>query len=1126
MTFSLIKHTDLDELARSFANLYMQRPEDMQPLDSDYLIVQTPGMKKWLSLETARLCGSFARVEVLTPVQFVMKLGVLLLNFREKRTIFEKDILPWAIYRILQADFAAGVEEVEPLLRYCSQDDQPTELRCYSLADSMADLFDQYMLSRPDWPALWERNRRIRFASARGTHGQEADPHRPEEIWQAHTWRRLLEIGGDNPSRADYFDRLEKAVDGGKAARHLPRRIFLFGMSLLPPRFLRIFAKLGKLCRVTLFLQVPSIYYTGDLQSDKTLDRIAAHHPGTDVELLKSIGGNRLLANLGRTGREFMDLIIAQNPREEDDNDRFWAEAEADDVQGTLLGELQRNVRLCSNPRSLPEETVENQWSIRVARCTGELREVEVLHDLLLESLRDLDGLTPSDILVVTPDIERYGPLIDLVFGGGKERCGVKIPYSIADRSLLTEDRTARLAADLLAAVAERFSLVHILPLFEECCHVMGEPLDEIRRELLHTHCVDAGIRWGFNEDFKRRMGIRGGGILTWEAGLDRLFAGFAVDGEAPIDGDLFPARTFVGQEAEVLGRLSLFVETLGRLAALTGESRTCMEWVNEVRPLFSRLLSSEGQEDDEAPPDPFYKAFETIVQRLEVAGLQDMPLSFALFSRVLAGELAAPAADGKFLTGALTVAGMVPMRSLPFRVIALLGMNRGKFPRHTVRPEYDLMRHERRPGDRDTLASDQYLFLEIVLAARDRLIVTTSGLTDKGEPAPASSVVEELVHELDREFTVNGTPAGKAVTMNYPLQPGSPRYRSTAEQDSRLTTFNHRWFIPPPGKTVPMNLFHWRSLAMEREPEMSVVDGEEILRGLSDPAGWFLRNACGIFREREEAGLPETEMFALDNLSAWQVRDTLLQELCNEAGLVPLEEAHAVGRLKAEGMIPPGHPGDFALDAEKKTIQKRVERLRVVFPNPRFQFKKYHFTRNGKEFRHTAFVASDVGKAALIDAGRVKAKRRLRHWITHLFENLSGPVETTLVCLDTTITLPPIEEPQAEDILVDLALLTREAAGRFLPLFPEAAWAYCSALGTKDKDGNPTSDPVAQAWKQMEEPLGNKYNQTYGEDPWIKKAFGEADSFAAAGIEDEFCELSVRLFGRLVELHGGRQVY
>jgi exodeoxyribonuclease V gamma subunit len=1149
MPILLHRHLQLDTLAAAFAGVLGRRPAGMHPLAPEYLVVQTPGMRKWLALETARQSGSFARVECLTPVQFIMKLGFLVLRQREERSVFEKDVLPWALYRIIGEDVAAGLGELRPLADWLAAGGgaEDPAMRRFSLAATLADLFDQYMLSRGDLLAAWEGGGWLdprypdRPAPARPAAGQSF----PEEVWQAHLWRRLMALGGDGSSRADFFDRLKEGLGQVRTddADWLPERVFLFGMTLLPTRFLDIFNQLAKRIEVHLFLQVPSVHYYGDLVSDATLRRLERRN--VDTGRLGLDGGNRLLANLGSTGREFMDQILETCHQEMDGSLDPFELGEWADVDGTpasLLAGIQADVRLCRPGRKEPQALDEAAWSLRVARCPGRLREVEVLKDLLLECFGADSALAPAEVLVVSTDPAAYGPLVELVFRSGPEER--RLPYTLADCPGLQENRPLRLAADLLAAVGGRFSPAEIVPLFEEACELSGAPLEVLERQALAGWCRDSGIRWGRDGRSKAAFRLPEDDALTWAAGLDRLFAGYAVAGPERLDDGLWPAGGSSPGTALLLGRLAAFVHELGLLAEAAAIPRPLAGWMAIVRPALNRLLGA-AQDDDRADQSRLAglnACLQAMADRLELAGMAEAPLDWELFAGQLAAGLGETAGHGNFLAGAITVAGMVPMRSLPFKVIAVLGLDQGAFPRFVPRPEYDLMRHRRLPGDRDTLEADRYLFLEMLLSARNRLILLSGGQAEDGGPAPVSSVVELLLSWLDQEYTIGELPAGKAVTVKYPLQPYSARYleksdhgdtdkgtlppKSTKnpepaelEKAPAPLTFATEWFDPPPPRPEPAPLFDWR-LAASRQSgsdgaDAGAIDGARLLKALTDPLAWFLREGCRIRTGHEDPEeLPANEAFALDALAEWQLRNAVCERF--RGG-----EAHGEELLAASGVLPPGHAGHQAVIRERAKIDSRIESVRAAAGGQvDFGLVRVRSHAGNKLFVHEYEACLVYGAGGcpdsqiLLDAGRFKAKRLLAVWLAHLFGNLVAPRRTSLYALDKTFRIRPIAQPdKAAARLADLADLAAEAATRPLPLFPDAAWLF-----SQEPD---ESKGLTKAWQSLQPALGRVWQPDPGQsrdDPWLIRAFTGADSLAEAGVEAEFIALARRVFGPVIE--------
>lgn len=1108
--FKVFTHYDLNKLADQFAADIRVRPQGMDLLSPEQLIVQTAGMKRWLALECARRNKIFTQVSVLSPTQFIMKLGFLLMGIQEKRTDFEEDVLPWALYRLITDGVEHDVPELAQLSRYGGDDTK--EMRLFSLANQVGDVFDQYMLYRPDWLDKWEKGERL-FAD------QEV------EVWQRYLWKKLLsenDIDGV-VSRSDYFKRLSEKIEKGPGVdkRRLPRRIFLFGMSILPKQYLDIFSRLGGLLDVTMYLQVPSVYYFGDLQSDRQI--LWRERKQLNVNLSASRhdrGGNRLLANLGEMGKDFMDLLLQTNAEVKELYDL------EDLIEGagqptTLLKSVQRDIVLCNDPPTEPVLCEEKKWSIRLAACYGPLREVEVLHDLLLDCFSEDPTLSPSDVLVVTPDVAEYGPVVQMVFGDAEQRCGVSIPFTIADQSALTESPVARFAEDILTAAIGRFEVSVILPLFESACELSGTPLSAQERERLSRWCEESGIRWGFDASFRRNLQLPEDEKFTWRYGIDRLIAGYAMDDEEKLSNGLYPAVEIEGEGAELLGRLASFVDSLAELALLTTKSRTVGEWTNVVAPLIRLLLGAGEQieEENSAEADAVGQAFARLRERTVVSSTEGLSVPFSIFMQQVVGELS-QSSGGKFLSGSVTVAGMVPMRSIPFRVVAMLGMNRGKFPRHSVRPLFDLMSHAaKRPGDRDPLNGDRYIFLEMLLAAQERLIITWSGFDSfDGSLVPPSSLVDQFSAYLSKEYRLAGEDrkAGEVVQINYPLHPFSSRYHLARE--SHLRTWNKSWFESPAERPDRKSMFQWvveKKLSENQAEGEGDINGDEIVTSLADPIGSFLEDGCRIRPPKDEEIPKDGELFQSEGLEDWKLRDAVLQEvLCNEK--------YAVEKLAAQGGIPPGSPGDSAISLARKTVERRVEKIKSIDKSPEFGTHRISLEVDGRRFRMDIKNLSLKGsKAILFDAGRINGKRRLALWVTHLFLNLQKPVATSFVALNKTVRLAAISQSKAIGHIVDLDSLARESQRALLPFVPSVSWVFVEP----DKDGvQDIGKSRENAWEELKGLLGLAYNKDFLTDSRFVDAFDQAESWEEAmskipGGEDSFKNLAEKVFGPYLKL-------
>jgi exonuclease V gamma subunit len=418
-----------------------------------------------------------------------------------------------------------------------------------------------------------------------------------------------------------------------------------------------------------------------------------------------------------------------------------------------------------------------------------------------------------------------------------------------------------------------------------------------------------------------------------------------------------------------------------------------------------------------------------------------------------------------------------------------------------------------RRIGDRDSLNGDRYIFLETLLAAQERLIITWSGFDSfDGSPIPPSSLVDQFSAHLNREYRLAGdAPAGDAVQINYPLHPFSSRYRLAKE--SALRTWNKSWFELPAARPERKPMFQWVVGKEPSENQAEVggdVNGNAIVLSLGDPIGSFLERGCRIRPPNDEEIPKDRELFESKTLDDWKLRDALFREiLC--------DEKDAVEKLAAQSGIPPGSPGVSAIAVARRTVEGRIERIKSIEQSPRFENHRISVMVDGRHFRMEIKNCARKESAAIVfDAGKTNGKRRLRFWVTHLFLNLEKPVETNIVALDTTIRLRSLSQAEAVRHIVNLDALSKKTLGRLLPFIPDVSWTFVAPGKDNVRDMNSSRK---NAWNELARLLGLGYGHDYLRDGRFVDAFGQVANWEEAmseipGGEEAFGTMAKEVFG------------
>lgn len=1046
------------------------------PLAPDWVVVQSNGMARWLSLRVARRLGVCANLRFPFPAALVWEVFRRVLPQVPDTSAYAPEVLAWRLLGLLSD---LDDPRFAPVRAWLGEGD---DTRRFELARRVADVFDQYLVYRPRWLLDWEA-------------GQDSGPSDPNLPWQAELWRRLAaQDGGCHRARLarDFFERADAAT---LARARLPARLALFGIPVLPPVYLEVFQRLAAVADVHLFLLNPCQHYWGDIVAERDQARRAGEDQDPADLYLET--GNPLLASLGKQGRDFIDQVAELPGRSLED----WQDPleTADSLLHTLQGDILdlRDRGRDGTPRA---GVAASDHSVQIHACHSPMREVEVLHDQLLALFQTHPELSPAEVAVLTPDIDLYAPLIEAVFATAP--APRRIPYSIADREPRAESPLVDAFFALLEVAASRFDANRVLALLETPAVRRRFGLAESDLGLIHGWVRATGIRWGIDSDSRAALDLPAVAEHSWRAGLDRLLLGYALPGgEAGLYGGILPYDAVEGGAAQAMGRLHSFAEGLFGLHRSRGERRPPGDWTALLLAWLEGFFAPEGTEQAEA--QALRAALERVAAAAERAGCRE-PVALDTVLAALEPELAEAGPGGRFLSGGVTFCAMVPMRSIPFQVICLVGMSDGAYPRSHRPADFDLMAAagRYRKGDRSRRADDRYLFLEALVSARRVLYLSFVGNHIRDNSViPPSVLVSELLDLLRRGFHPQDDPDGDVVAQlltRHPLQAFSHRYFTG---DARLFSFS--------GELCEASRVAGRSRAEQTSlfgpglpepgPEWGTVDLDQLTGFFANPTRYLLRRRLNL-RLEENEGLVETrEPFVLDSRRRRDLRGRLLKRL-----LAGQDLGAALPLARAAGALPHGQVGETLYRRERQEAELFARRLRGFLPDPAPEPLGVDLELAG--LRLVGGLAG-VGQDGLKDyrMDNIQPRHYLSLWLRHLVLNCLAPegVELRSQWLgeDRVAKLAPVAEPRER--LAALLELYRQGLRWPLRFFPRSAWAYAQALG------KPKADPLAAARGQWE---GGDFVWGEGRDPYYRLAFRDLDP-----LDEVFSGLAAAVFQPLL---------
>lgn len=1039
----------LENLADALALLLARDPG--APLVQQPVLVSSPGMGTWLQIRLAQRLGIAAGFNFPLPARWLWQQYRHLVARVPDKSVWDKAPLTWVLWQKL--DDIIATPECHALSVYLNNADA---LKRYRLCLRLADLYDQYQMHRPDWLQAWAK-------------GKSPVAVPDDQLWQPALWRLLQKWLPDDHARRSVLMDVEhwQTLLANAEQHNLPPRLVLFATGNLSGALLQVLQVFAAHIDVHLFLLNPSPDYWADLRDQKTVLReqlrIQVAEQDTALQAEGSLFGdplndvgNPLLASLGQQGQSQFQLLLGHwDEFIEPDEDLF--ELPDDD---SLLGALQADIftlhngpesKSQNNPRPLPTA------NISLHSCHSAMREVQVLHDRLLDMFSRDPNLTPRDVIVMVPDVAPYAPLVEAVFGQSGQAV---IPWAVADRTLADEVPMVRAFLTLLKPSLNRFTANEVLDLLEVPALRKRFDIELDELPLLRDWIRASGIRWGLSGEHRQQLGFSANSQNTWQAGLQRLLLAVASGDKEHLWQNVLSLPGVQNGQVALAGKLTALMDTLRRHTLSMSLARSAVDWRILLTDMLDELF--DGDEKDQLDLEKIRQTLTAFVHDQTLAQMQDVTPVDVLHD-VLKQEFSRAGGGQRFLSGAVNICTLMPMRTVPFKVVCLLGMNEADYPHREHPPGYDLTIAYPRVGDRSRRAEDRYLFLEALLSAREQLYISWCGRDIRSnEVLPPSVVVADLIDYIDRAFDVEGDdlPSSRLLT-EHTLQPFNARNFSAAlPQQQSWSPLWHRVAlgedVDDPDNSVP-------------EFELpAVITLEELARFLGDPAATFLQQRLRVRLDRRDDQLDDDEPFTFSALEKWHLRNESASDALHKDAQKSGMRIDLKQRWHLEGRVPPGPAGEQSINEELNIAQQFADRIQASWPASveMLTVRDTYFgtellanlpdhSASGLLFWSASKLMEKFAKKTPWQEQPLRANRIILPWLRHLVLNTQALPESARISRgwyeDVAITFQPIETAAAKNALIKLMRFYQQGLQQPLPLLPNTAWAW---LNDADVDG------------------------------------------------------------------------
>ena len=650
--FNVFFSNRLEILAEQFAQM-IQVPLS-SPLTPETIVAQSRGMERWISMELAKHNGVWANCRFPFPNAFLQDLFKRLIPDLPEPSPWDPNIMSFAVMKLLPTCLdQPGFENISAYLY-----DDANHLKLYQLCDKIADLFDQYLVFRPDLVFSWEAN---------------SLPDDQIQSWQAQLWRKLVEMIGPMHRarlRKKVFDRLEEGFD---EITCLPERVSVFGLSYLPLFHLETFAALSNYIPINFFQLNPCKEYWTDIVSERQQQQIRKKYPDADdiAAELHFEEGNRLLASMGNLGKDFFRLLGSYDVEFHDLFDESPCHHMLSQIQSDVLnlknrGPADPHIQSGISSTSSPEEPlplIEGDTSIQVHSCHSPMREIEVLYDHLLAFFEEDPGLLPKDIIVMAPNIEMYAPYIHAVFDT-QAYDSRRIPFSIADQPARKESRLIDGFLSLLDLKDSRLTATQILRLLEYPSIKQAFEFSDNDVQIFERWVRDTQIRWGRDVKDRLKLDLPGFSENTWSNGIKRLLLGYAMPGyQRDMFEGVLPYDNIEGSDISILGNGVEFLDRVFRCVKILEHPKTLNRWKDALHFILEQFFLSD--EETERDMQTLRQLIDELADRQNQTDL-DVKLDFDVIRAYLCSRLDENSFGTGFMSTGVTFAPCCPCAAFP----------------------------------------------------------------------------------------------------------------------------------------------------------------------------------------------------------------------------------------------------------------------------------------------------------------------------------------------------------------------------------------------------------------------------------------------------------------------------
>ncbi|WP_032516666.1 exodeoxyribonuclease V subunit gamma [Prochlorococcus marinus] len=928
----------------------------------------------------------------------------------------------------------------------------------YNLIKKITNNFIDYLIFRPEIISEWNRYKIDSVNLFKNLNSNQ--------YWQPILYKLLEKKISEKPSCLYMIEVIKNLRKIKKFQIKVPNQIYIISDNNLSRLHIKFYSELSKFTKVNLYL-----LSAGDDLWNR-INCLEGKLEFDDNESKFNLNNTNIEKIFGKFGANFQKLI-EENIYEEGinyKNNQIYIDPTNfhDKKDIPLLNQIQK--RLIDNNRN---DFIVNERDDSIILCEhfNQHSQLEYIRKKIIEIINSCENIKYSDIAVLSPQTNQIKTYLKYIFNNELIN-GEKIPYFFIDEDNNDSPEIYKFLIDIIDIANEKITLEKIDYFLSKKVTQNIFDFDITEKDEIIFLLTQVGFHWGL--DSNERLGEEKN---TLEWCINRITLGLIYDKEDNLINFNLKPFSLNNISLDLKKWVKLLIDFKKYINLLRG-SFSYRSWIEKIKFILKSIADSNAKFNLEI------SEINRIFDNYEIPLIPNDLILLNVFREILISCINKAKYQRKSRINKILVSDIENSRLIPHKVIFLINMNSVYYPKLSKNENINLLNNKYHLGDPSVFEREKYAFLELLIACRDKFIITWVKNDKNNKKLDVSFPIKELISFFDR-FLNKGQ--RELIIKYYDLNKKEIIHLAS----SKIIKSNYSL----------VEFLDWN----EKKYDIKNYKLSELIYWFKNPQKYWL-NKKNISPKQIFVHHPDEEY--VSNLQKSQLITKIIQELeiDNQNFIGDVKKLNINDQLVENGIIMPKN----SFPIKEKEIKDLLESLSAILTQHN-EINRIYAKSNGNKEEY--FVADDT--VIEIIHAKLSLSRLIEAWIKSLFiSSLKKNIKNTKVIFRTenhynSQIIQPPGVIESNLILEDYINIFKNYSEKCLPLPPESTYKYVEA---KIKSKN-EKKAFTDRW------IGNKFFSKGEKDNIeMKLCFGdekEPDFFFG---NNNFDKLSFRLYGPLIE--------